>query len=243
LYFYPIYSFFYAPPTITAQLKGRIRYTDGTFLNVVYSTYTFIRYYEYIIPTGYSQLNVGGFAPSKVVDTWIVFLYAISIYGSPIVISPVQTYKMASNCAKDREMFFLFENSLGCFDTLRTTTNPEIGIRINLEEFSKQNTWRYKTEEGERKVNTLTAAKRIKVSTGWVSIEYIKYLREFLTSPQIYHCEYDNTGSEPNGKYLPVVINSQTFSLYKNEAQLYALEFEFEYQFNVDKFANKKLIH
>lgn len=243
LYFYPIYSVFYAPATITAELKGRIIYTDGTFLNVVYATHTFNRYYEYIIPTGYNQLNVGGFDPSKVVDTWAVFLYSTTMFSSPVVISPVQTYKLSSNCAKDREMFFIFENSLGCFDTLRTTTNPEVGIRINVEEFSKENTWRYKTEEGERKVNNISAAKRIKVGTGWVSIEYIKYLQEFLISPQIYHCEYDNTGSEPNGKYLPIVINSQNFALYKNDAQLYALEFEFEYQFNVDKFANKKLTH
>ena len=243
LYFYPVYSIFYAPATITAQLKGRIIYTDGTFQNVVYSTHTFNRYYEYIIPTGYNQLNIGSYNPSKVVDTWTVFLYSTTMFSSPIVISPVQTYRLASDCAKDRELFFLFENSLGGFDSLRTTTNPEIGIRINIEEFPKQTSWRYKTEEGERKVNNLSAAKRIKVSTGWVSIEYIKYLQEFLTSPQIYHCEYDNTGSKPNGKYLPIVINSQTFALYKNEAQLYALEFEFEYQFNVDKYATNNLIH
>lgn len=222
IYFLALFSIF--DLTTSVEIYGAIYYTDGTITSLTWHTgVTLNNFTEYILPVGYDALNVGSFDPSKEVESWSIRIGGLE-YGLMV---DIQTYKLAVRDAPN-ELFFLFENSLNGFDTLRTTTNPTIGYQVSKEDFSKTIDWTYNVEDGEKNSYNLRATKRIKASTGWVSLEYIKYLQEFLTSARIYEIG--------TAYYRPVQLIGNSFQLYKSEEMLYALEFEFEYLYEHNKY-------
>lgn len=222
IYFFALFSLF--DPTTSVEIYGGISYTDGTSTSVTWHTgVTLNNFTEYILPVGYAALNVGAYNPTKQVESWNVKIGGLE-YGLMV---DTQTYKLPLRDAPN-ELFFLFENSLNGFDTLRTTTNPSVAYQVSKEEFAKAINWTYNVEDGEKSNYNLRATKRIKASTGWVSLECIKYLQEFITSARIY--EIGAT------YYRPVQLIGNSFQLYKAEEMLYSLEFEFEYMFEVNKY-------
>lgn len=221
LYFMTIFSLF--DPTTPLSIEGKISYTNGTSATVMWATGTADNFSEYIFPCGYAALNVGSYNPSLEVAHWTVKVIS-SEYG---ILVGTQTYQLPARAAYN-ELFFLFENSLNGFDSLRTTTNPTIGFQVSKEEFTRSLEWPYEVQAGETTLHNLHARKRVKASTGWVSLEYIKYLQEFITSARIYQISATD--------YLPVQLVGNSFQLYKQDEQLYALEFEFEYLFETNKY-------
>lgn len=236
LYWLPIYSILYPGATITAQLQGQVYFSDGTFQDVIYSTGTFYRYQVYIIPVGYEQLSIGDVNPSKTVTSWTVYLYAPTLppLSGGYIVSPTQTYQLPNRCARE-ETFFLFSNSLCGFDTLRCTTYLSGGMKVTREEFQPVTGWDYSPSQGESIISKVIGEKRGKLSTGFVSLDYIKYLQEFFISPEIYIIEDEN--------YIPVSIVPTSIELYDSGSNLYALAFEFQYMSTHSKYANPLLLH
>lgn len=237
LYWLPIYSVLFPNPTIKAQLKGRVVYTDGTYVEPTFSPLiTYDRYGVYIIPVGYQQLGIGSLDPSKEVERWSVWLFAPSMapLSGSYVVSAIQEYILDKRCIR-QETYFIFGNSLGGFDTLRCTTGLVSGIKISKDEYEPLTGWRYDFEQGQI-IASSEVEENIKVNTGWVSLEYIKTLKDFLVSPSIYLIE--------DGRYLPVILLMGTVNLYSEGSGLYALEVSYKISnTSTDKFSMSNLQH
>lgn len=220
IYLFSYFSIF--DTTTPVVVNANIYYTDGTNTTITCFEEIFENYKEYIIPAGHDALNLASVNPSKNITKWEIEVIS-SEYGAMI---PTQTYTLPIRCSYN-ELYFLFENSLNGFDTLRTTTNPVVGFQVSKEEFQKTIAYDYAAANGERTIHNLHATKRVKLSTGWVDFKFIKYLQEFLTSERIYQID---------GQFLPVQLIGNSFQLYKNDEQLFALEFEYEYLFESTKY-------
>jgi len=128
--FLPIYASL--SPTILCDIKGRVDFTDGTYSNVYYfSSVSFDKLKEYIIPCGYTQLDLGNINPAKTVKAWTI---EIEDPGNTFP-NIKREYTLDSRCNESRSKYFLFGNSLGGFDTIRTTTNATFGLKVEKETF------------------------------------------------------------------------------------------------------------
>jgi hypothetical protein len=228
--FLPIYAS--VASTITCDIKGTIKYTDGTSSNVYYITgYVFSKLTQYLIPCGYTQLNVGNFNTAKTVLSWTVEV----VDGSNTFPNIKREYTLEPKCNESRSKYFLFGNSLGGFDTLRTTTNYTVGIKVEKEIFQSLLGLDYTSKAGEFSTYNINASKRIQTNTGWLTLEEIKWLHDFIVSDEVYEMI--------EGKFLPINPLLQSVQLYTNEERLYSLSFEYEYRFNANSFAQENLIH
>ena len=116
--------------------------------------------------------------------------------------------------------YFRFRNSWGVYDSIRCTGDFET---IPVQEREKV---MYISDEPETSFNAPVSDTMIKETqgfkgnSGWLSKDFLNYLRDFMLSPDIY--ELDDT------RLLRCCITSTKTNLYKDRTYNYALAFEYE---------------
>lgn len=130
-----------------------------------------------------------------------------------------------------REFFFL--NSLGGWDTVRTT-----GQAINELEYERTNinkVLNYDFTEKDRQISQLkpSETKIFKVNTGWKSEDDVDWLRDLLLSTETYQIIY--------GKLVPINIISKKIFQKRDNSKLFFLEFEYQRAFT-NEFYTKELL-
>jgi hypothetical protein len=222
LLFFPIINFVSPPPNVGVILMVHQYNIDGTDNEVPVLSYTLDTYKPYIIPAGIPQLGLS----TSNIAYYEVYLVDDTT-GLPI--TPKQTYKVDRKDYNGRDKSFLFGNSLGGFDTLRCTTNAIVGFEISHEEYKQHLEYDFEQYQGQTRTSNVAAKEKNKVNTGWVSLEYIKYLHDFLISDEIYEVKKEH--------YCPINLAVSNVTLYKNNDHLYALEFEYYNSYNADHFS------
>lgn len=217
------YLLFYCFADNTAYAMGVITYEDGGIDNVTYpplAGFPIVKGKFYMLNVSYEKIVVPTMTAGKKVKSWTLNLYDEN--GDRIGIEEDQSYWIDNrNCLAERH-YFLYENSLGGFDTLVCTQYATHGIRVEKEQFAGFFDLDYTKYDAPEKVIINNAAKRIKVGTGIVSLEEIKYLQEIFISRKVYYCDYEKR------TYTPVVIAENSVELYRDK-EVYSLTFAVDF--------------
>jgi len=129
------------------------------------------------------------------------------------------------------EHYFLFQNSIGGMDTLRTTGDVIEGVRVTRENFeSENNRYDYDYAAGQLKNYNIESRRRLKVSTGYCSREYIRYLvNELLMSEAVYEMTAGEADGGEDTWLNPVVVDSNSIEYLTNLRDQFAVTFEVSY--------------
>ena len=211
-------NYFVPPSTTTIKLKAKLYYTDNTTLTVTALTKTPTAQNElYILPVGYNVI----IAPSA---TKTVSKYEVWVENqSDVVKSEVFTYKLSTKVEVDQHLF-LFESSLGSWETLRTSGEHVKAVAIETQIAQRQNEILSYTSDGEFEKFEATGTNTFTQSTGFKTKEDIDWLEDLLYSK--------NVVEVIGGEHLPVIINTAGITKYKTRDNLYAFTFEYAYAFN-----------
>jgi hypothetical protein len=168
------------PLVSTFHVYAKIFYTDGTDQEVRLLTQNTVQTYEvYRIPAGVEQL---GLASKSAKPLYKYELYLKS--GSSAMISEVRTYKVVPDSSQNR--CFLYQNSLGGWDTLAATGRSRAGLKTNEEVIEQKLPVKYKPSDREQEVISKTGQITEKISAGLYTNAERAHLVDFAISPQVY---------------------------------------------------------
>jgi len=213
----------YDNQTSSVLYKTKVYYTDGTNTTTTIATTPANQgsVLEFIITP--NKTGLPALDPAKTIQKFEVWLEN----QTGLIISETRTYYIET-VPELYDRYFLFLNSLGGYDTLRTLGLGQKSISIN-----KQGVVKDLDPEGtdlkdrSKKDIVLQLNKGYKVNTGYHKGRDAKkiqdYMTDFLLSEDVYVI-WQNT-------IIPVVINTNKTPIYKDDNFLYELEFDFEIAF------------
>lgn len=115
--------------------------------------------------------------------------------------------------------YFLFRNSLGGFDTLRTTGIGMDGAEYERTDISKVLGEGFTEKDHQDATGSALEVKTFTVNTGWKTDEDIEWMRDFLLSKQVYQV----TGR----KLVPIVTTTTKAAIHKDKEGLFDLDFAY----------------
>ncbi len=203
--------------TTTVNLVAKIYYTDGsTSSSTILTKNPTVQNEIYILPTGYALLSpTAGKTVSKY-QVWVTNQAAA-------VKSEVFTYKLSSKIEVD-EHFFLFESSLGSWETLRTSGEQIVGSSVESSVAQRTLQNGYTNADGEIEKFDATGTNQFTQSTGFKTKADIDWLEDLLFSKKAIELI--------NGIQVPILINIASITKYKSRDNLYAITFTYTHAFN-----------
>ncbi len=221
-------NYYQKPAFNEAYLYVKLLYNDGTYTHHD-KIFTLSQPGQVMcLPVGYAGLDI---------DTLKTMGKTVSHY-QVMVWQDGTTYLDASEKTEtinisintnyyENNKYFLFNNSLSGFDSIRCTGHIEHAITAENRTFRK-----YKNADtatiinGEEEQNTTNLRESIKVNTGVWEIEQVNHLRELLAAEIVFE--------DINGQFVAIVINRESIEeLYTSEDFVYGLQFQYTYaQFN-----------
>ena len=149
--------------------------------------------------------------------------------SSGLIISETRRYYLdLKEYQNTRE--FIFLNSLGGYDTLRTTGEGEYEAAQERTTVTCSYPKEFDASFKQKRNVFTTGIEKLKVNSGWITQEQCEWLQDFLLSEEVYEIK--------NGKLFPVTITS-TSGPKKADKQTpaYFVEFEYEYSNHSSTFA------
>lgn len=144
-------------------------------------------------------------------------------YTTHNVISETFTFELIEEySAKTR--YFLFGNSLGWFDTLRTTGERVSTLETTGEPLSKFLQSDYAITDGKRDMIRPDATLKFIQRTGWITKAESEYLVELLLSTRAYEII--------NHELVPIIITRKNTQINAENSKQFALEFEYAYAYD-----------
>ncbi len=211
-------SFMVPSAATTIKLIAKYYYSDGsTSVNTPLTKTSISEYDIYMFPTGYSQI-INPVAGKQIIkwDIWIAD-------QTNTVISEIFTYKLILKPEVDQR-YFLIENSVGGFDTLRTTGENSTSLSVQTDVGQKILQQGYSpVAAGFQKLLSI-GQPTYKQAAGWRTKAEIDWLEELLYSKNVYE--------DFNGEFVPVIINTASIDKYTSRQTLLPLNFEYSYAFN-----------
>lgn len=211
------FSLFFAfqqPEYSTFRLKANI-YNDSVGQTIELTPLLLINTWSVVeLFVGYSQLNLGNYLSGSV-TRWEVYLTD----GDDGIISDVREFILDPRYHENIR-YFRFRNSWGAYDSLRCTGVFEASLEHEREKVN------IPTEDTETQFNAplshilVREMQTYKANTGWLTREYLNYLRDFMLSPDIYEIS-DN-------RLLKCLLTAKKTNLFKDRQYNYSLNFEFE---------------
>jgi hypothetical protein len=205
---------FQTPSYGTYKLKANI-YSSDTGSVISLSPNINVQYWSVVeFMAGYAQLGLSEFL-SGGVNRWELYL----VDGSDTIISDIRSFELDEKYAENTR-YFRFRNSWGTYDSLRCT-----GVFENIIENDREKVM-FRSDETETMYNTpgnysiIKESQSFKANTGWLSKDFLNYLRDFMLSSDIYEVE--------DGKLLKCLLTSKKTSLFKDTQYNYSLAFEYE---------------
>ena len=145
-------------------------------------------------------------------------------------ISEIRTFRMDYQYHETvRE--FLFKNSPGGYDTLRTTGDVEDILDFERIPISKILGDSFTELDHQVTDIRVTETKSYKANTGWLTREQLEWVRDFLISTQVYQIIV--------GKIVPIKVISAQIAPRKDREDLYAVEFEYVRSFTSEFYSQE----
>lgn len=199
------------------QLKATVYYTDGTTDNAtLMSTDVQNAYEKFRYRTGFNDESLDTLQPSKTptkYDVWIEDTTAT-------ITSETFTFYLEDSTPQDR--YFMFENSFGDWETIRTNGEHVATINVVSKEAARHLEAGYSAEDAVVQKRVAGFTDSFTVFTGFKSKAEITHLRELLK------CEkaYEITG----GTKVPIIIESGRHELEYNRTGQYTFGLRFRYR-------------
>lgn len=208
----------------TIKLNCKIYYEDGTTETFVAATKTGLSQYDVLeIAVTY---NILGLAAKAITAGKAITEYRINVLDSldNVISEKYRFYVETKPVLYDR--YFIFRNSLGTYDTWRTTGLGEKTMSFTMQtvkQYVDPSSYTVFTRQKKQAVKQADA--KFKVNTGWISdklrADYL--VNELLMSDDVYIVL--------GGELYPVIINTDESVVYKDDFFNYFFEFECEMSF------------
>lgn len=210
-------------PTVYRQVKAY--YTDGTSTSFPAISLANATDKLLIVPAGLQQIGLQTL-PKKV-SSYQVWLSSDSAgYSNK---SEVRTYLVDHNYYKSVR-YFLYQNSLGGFNTLRTTGEIEEGLEVDVQEAETVLGDEYSAADSQFFEYGENYQDAVKANTGFIiSKAEMQHLKEFLTSKYRYEIV--------NGRFVRIILNTNRFKLGKSFSHEHSIDFEYRYAHRETAFA------
>ncbi len=211
------HSLFFAfqdPSYATCQLKAHLYSSDDDEIINIGQVITPLPWHVFEFTVGYAQLGLADYLDGKVYK-WEVYL----VDESDNPVSDIREFNLDAKYAENVR-YFRFRNSWGTYDSLRCT-----GVFETIVEHEREKVI-FMSDETETTFNSpggysmIKEAQSFKASTGWLTKEYLNYLRDFMLSADIYEVE--------DGRMYKCLLTSKKTSLFKDSQYNYSLAFEYE---------------
>ena len=147
-------------------------------------------------------------------------------------ISEIRTYHI-DRTFQENQRYFLFRNSLGGFDTLRTTGDQEDTLDYDRVSISKILSADFTEMDHENATGFVSESMVYKANTGWRTREEISWLRDFFLSRQVFLINVN--------KLVPVVVTTTQARHRVDKEELYYLEFEYRRSY-VSEFYSREIV-
>lgn len=163
---------------------------------------------------GYTQLGLSAHL-SGAVDRWELFL----VDQDNNLISDIREFVLDAKYYENTR-YFRFRNSWGTYDSLRCTGVFETIVEHDREKVN------FMSDEVETSFNTpgaytmIKEAQSFKANTGWLTRDFLNYLRDFMLSTDIFEVEAS--------KLHHCLLTTKKTSLFKDKDYNYSLAFEYE---------------
>lgn len=170
------------------------------------------RYEVYILPAGYSQLDIEG--NTALVDPIVSYKVYVKDQADNVV-SEERNYVLDSDYFPYRKDF-LFLNSMGGFDTLVCTGKTKTSLQTKQQSVEKILPYNYATSDFEKDILNKSGMQKMDFSTTYISKQLAERLQDFLISPEVYLLE--------NNRFIRVEIQAQTYKVDDENETLWYIE-------------------
>lgn len=223
----PLYVYIYNPTTTADYYRMRVRvwYTDGTN-----SGYQII---HSVAAAGYHKrllcfplqfdLVLASIEPTKTPVSYNCYIEKeVSLVKT--LISETRTFYIKDSGYHDR--YFLYKNSLGVYDTLLTTGLFEESTETSANEVVVPPQGEYLEDAAQFFNDNTKFRDGATGNTGAKSDSLtLAVFKEFLNSPEVYLID------TVNERYVPIIIERQSFVMRKDDFHLYQLTFNYKEAF------------
>lgn len=192
------------------------------------------------MPVGYQDILVYGDDPPP--PDWLGYKVQVRMFWTGSLLAPELTFMFREPC--DGARVLQFRNSLEAFDTVLFTSPAEYGLDIakevyvtgSLDHAPQGDTARFASRD-QLGVAQVQTTESITVRSEFLTEEQMKWLRELMSSDEVYEDYYaqwlDSGGGDewyPNN-LRPVIIRPGSIKWYTEQAAttLYQLELTYEY--------------
>jgi hypothetical protein len=220
--------FYVYTDTITElNLIVKLYFTDGTDSTHTIDTETGIEEEQvWRLPAGFTQLGLSTLASGKTVKKYELWL----TNQSDAIISEVRTYAMEYVEATENR-FWLFTNSLGMFEILRTEGKTTESHELTRETSSNYLPNGYALAMGEIQSRVLGSMETLDVSTGYLdSKTEALWAKEILLSERVFLLTLDSR--------IPYRITTRAYTPYQDKNFRWFLRFQAMLAYNNTKHAS-----
>jgi hypothetical protein len=220
--------FYVYTDTITElNLIVKLYFTDGTDSTHTIDTETGIEEEQvWRLPAGFTQLGLSTLAAGKTVKKYELWL----TNQSDAIISEVRTYAMEYVEATENR-FWLFTNSLGMFEILRTEGKTTESHELTRETSSNYLPNGYALAMGEIQSRVLGSMETLDVSTGYLdSKTEALWAKEILLSERVFLLTADSR--------IPYRITTRAYTPYQDKNFRWFLRFQAMLAYNNTKHAS-----
>jgi hypothetical protein len=222
-----LHFYIYTDTITELNLIVKLYFTDGTDSTHTIDTETGIEEEQvWRLPAGFTQLGLSALASGKTVKKYELWL----TNQSDTIISEVRTYAMEYVEATENR-FWLFTNSLGMFEILRTEGKTTESHELTRETSSNYLPNGYALAMGEIQSRVLGSMETLDVSTGYLdSKTEALWAKEILLSERVFLLTADSR--------IPYRITTRAYTPYQDKNFRWFLRFQAMLAYNNTKHAS-----
>ena len=184
--------------------------------HVIYSRSSVSKYEPFLFPVGYEQLHLAGYGCSE------LDRYEVYVKNGPQIVSEIRTYILDYSIHRYRR-YFLYQNSLGGWDTLVTTGKAEQSLRIDSETQERYLPPDHGPLERPTEVVSRTASPEVDVSVGYKGKDMMQALQDFMVAREVYTIEKKNDRLE----LTPVEVDLRSATIHDETETLQTFDFSY----------------
>lgn len=213
-------------------VKVDIVLTDGTTATFNSSTVSMSRFQVYELNVGYSALGIQAF-----IDTYhagkFIAKWSVSLYCGAQVVSETKSF-LVDPRSHVFEHIFVFKNTYGAYEALRTTGKAIVKNTIAREQFNNGQPIAFDTTARQKYSRSTDFSESFEVSSGYLySYAEAAFAADAFRSDDIVEIV--------DGVCLPVVILSDEITIRKDGDSRFYFVFEMAYAFNATVFPNSSV--
>ena len=195
------------------KLNIELKYNDGSYYSFIAHTYESIGKFEkVIIPVGLDQIGANSLYPNLTVVS-----YEVKLLANGVQLSETMAFSI-DNRYLPYKRFFLFQNSLGSYETFYTYGKKTKSIDFEKDSARVIQVRDFVLDNGENIDLDITAQEKEKVNTGFKSKSEIRAMRDFYLSKEKL--------TYVDGLWWPINLSSSSIDEFQDGNGLFAQSFE-----------------